>query len=204
MMNTRVKALIHNLRIAAMKRGNGRLSIKPCLLLIISIGVLFIFARPAWPFNANSVVNFNVSGKIEEPVCEVSVKPSSTIDLGTVSLQRLTGKPGASSDATAVAIAFEHCSTGMTSVTITFNGNSYSNTYPSIYQDELIYGAKNVGLQLLSAVDQKSLGPNDTYTYALPEGAERVFNMIARMYTPDGKVTAGKVAFTVTFNVTYK
>ena len=61
-----------------------------------------------------------------------------------------------------------------------------------------------MGLQLLSAVDQKNLGPNDTYTYALTDGAEHAFNMIARMYTPNGKITAGKVAYTVTFDVTYK
>jgi len=187
-----------------MKGKKCRPLMKLRFLFIISIGFVSIFASSAWAYDANSTVNFNVSGKIDEPVCEVSVKPSSAIDLGTVSFQRLTGKPGASSDATAVAIAFEHCSTGMTSVTITFNGNSFNSTYTSIYESELIDGAKNVGLQLLSAVDQKNLGPNDTYTYALTEGVEHVFNMIARMYTPDGKITAGKVAYTVTFDVTYK
>lgn len=187
-----------------MKRGNGRLSIKPCLLLIISIGVLFIFARPAWPFNANSEVNFNVSGKIEEPVCEVSVKPSSTIDLGTVSYQSLSGKPGASSAAKIVAIAFDNCSLGTASVTITFSGTSFSSTYTDIYESENIYGAKDVGLQLLSAGDQKVLGPNDSYTYAFIEGSEHVFNMNARMYTPNGRATRGSVAYTVTFNVAYR
>jgi outer membrane usher protein len=56
--------------------------------------------------------------------------------------------------------------------------------------NELIYGAKSVWVQLLSAVDQKNLGQ----TIAIPiftDGAEHVFNMIARMYTPNGRVTAG-------------
>jgi outer membrane usher protein len=34
-----------------------------------------MFVRPAWAYDANSTVNFNVTGKIEEPVCEVSVNP---------------------------------------------------------------------------------------------------------------------------------
>jgi outer membrane usher protein len=113
----------------------------------------------------------------------VSVKPSSAIDLGTVSYQRLTGKPGASSDATAVSLAFDNCSTGTASVTITFNGNSFDSTYTRIYEDELIYGAKNVGLQLLSAVDQKTWGR----TIAIPMysviALKGIFNMSARMYT---------------------
>ncbi|MDW2612026.1 fimbrial protein, partial [Escherichia coli] len=67
---------------------------KSRLLFIISIGFVSIFARPAGAYDANSTVNFNVTGKIEEPVCEVSIKPSSTIDLGTVSYQSLSGKPG--------------------------------------------------------------------------------------------------------------
>ena len=204
MMDNRMIALIHTLKMELMRRNNGGRLMKSYGVFIITIGLALIFVRPAWAYDANSTVNFNITGKIEEHVCEVSVKPSSAIDLGTVSFQRLTGKPGASSDATAVAIAFEHCSTGMTSVTITFNGNSFNSTYTSIYESELIDGAKNVGLQLLSAVDQKNLGPNDTYTYALTDGAEHAFNMIARMYTPNGKITAGKVAYTVTFDVTYK
>lgn len=89
-------------------------------------------------------------------------------------------------------------------MTITFSGNSFDSTYSSIYENELIDGAKGVGLQLLSAVDQKSLGPNDSYTYLFNEGAEPIFNMSARMYTPNGRVTAGNVAYTVTFNVSYK
>ena len=70
---------------------------------------------------------------------------------------------------------------------------------------ELIYGAKSVGLQLLSANEQKTLGPNDSYTYVFSDSPEgHSFNMSARMYTPNGRITAGNVAYTVTFNVSYK
>ena len=187
-----------------MRVNNGGILTKSHALLLIGIGLASIFIKPAWAYDANSTVNFNVTGKIEEPVCEVSVKPSSAINLGIVSYQSLTGQPGASSDEKAVSIAFDNCSTGTVSVTLTFSGNSFNSTYPSIYENEEIYGAKDVGLQLLSAGDRKSLGPNDSYTYLFDEASEHVFNMVARMYTPYGRATVGSVAYTVTFNVAYK
>lgn len=54
--------------------------------------------RCGWAYDANSTVNFNVTGTIEEPSCEVSIKPSENIDLGTVSYQHMTGKAGANSE----------------------------------------------------------------------------------------------------------
>ena len=150
------------------------------LLFIIAIGFVSVSTSPAWAYD------------------------SSNIDLGTVSYQSLSGKPGASGAAKVVSIAFDNCSTGTSSVTLTFSGFSFSGNGSSIYVNELVYGAKNVGLQLQSAVDQKSLGPGDTYTYFFNSGPEQIFNMNARMYTPNGQVTTGNVAFTVTFNVSYK
>lgn len=177
---------------------------KTLLLALCCITQLFV-SSAVWAYDAGSTVNFNVTGNIEEPVCEVAVKPSNTINLGTVSYQRLTGKPGASSETTAVALVFDNCSTGTASVTITFNGVPFDGTYTAIYENELTYGAKNVGLQLLSADEQKTLGPNDSYTYVFSDSPEgHAFNMSARMYTPNGRVTAGNVAYTVTFNVSYK
>jgi outer membrane usher protein len=55
-------------------------------LTLLLITGLLLSAMPAWAYDANTV-NFNVTGTIEEPVCEVSVKPSNAIDLGTVSYQ---------------------------------------------------------------------------------------------------------------------
>ncbi|MDE4771660.1 hypothetical protein PXW85_27125, partial [Klebsiella pneumoniae] len=42
-----------------------------------------------------STVNFNVTGTIEAPSCEVAVEPSNSIDLGTVSSQTFSGHAGA-------------------------------------------------------------------------------------------------------------
>jgi outer membrane usher protein len=54
------------------------------LLLLHRLALMFV-SQPG--LMTPNTVNFNVTGKIEEPVCEVSVKPSSAIDLGTVSYQ---------------------------------------------------------------------------------------------------------------------
>lgn len=184
----------------------GRMAIYTgCLILTGSSILLLSGITPARAYEANSTVNFNITGNIEEPVCEVSVKPSSAIDLGTVSYQRMTGKPGSSSDSTALSLVFDNCSTGTASVTIAFNGGSFDSTYSAIYDNDFVYGAKGVGLQLLSAEDGKTLGPNDQYTYTFSNDTEgHVFNMNAKMYSPYGIVSPGKVAFTVTFNVSYK
>lgn len=204
MMNINIFDLNQKIRTVAMQVNHAKPSMKSLTLLLIT-GLLLSGTMPAWAYDAANTVYFNVTGTIEEPVCDVSVKPSNAIDLGTVSYQYLTGKPGATSEATAVSLVFDNCSTGTASVTITFNGTPFDRTYTSIYENELIYGAKSVGLQLLSANEQKTLGPNDSYTYVFSDSPEgHSFNMSARMYTPNGRITAGNVAYTVTFNVSYK
>ena len=202
MNNLNILCFEHTTKMIAMRIRHAQ---SPLRLAIAAIVGLLASASSAWAYDATSTVNFNVTGNIEEPVCEVFVKPSNAISLGTVSSQRLTGKPGASSDTTTVSLAFDNCSTGTSSVTITFSGAPFDSTYPTIYVGELIDGAKDVGLQLVSAADGKTLGPNESYTYAFtasPGG--HAFDMAARMYTPYGKVTPGNVAYTVTFNVSYK
>ncbi|MBA7843875.1 fimbrial protein [Klebsiella sp. RHBSTW-00484] len=177
-----------------------------CLLVLCCITQLFVTST-AWAYDANSTVNFNVTGMIEEPSCEVLVKPSENIDLGTVSYQHMTGKPGANSESVPVQLEFDNCSKDTASVTITFSGAYFDNTYSMIYKNSQTdsSGAKGVGLQLLSLNGAKSLGPGDQYTYTFSDEARgHVFDMIARMYTPYGQITAGNVLFTATFNVSYK
>lgn len=204
MMNINIFGLNQKIRTVEMQVNHVKPLMKSRTLLLIT-GLLLSGTMPAWAYDATSTVNFNVTGTIEEPVCEVSVKPSNAIDLGTVSSQHLIGKPGATSETTAVALVFDNCSTGTASAAITFGGVPFDSTYTAIYENELIDGAKDVGLQLLSAEDQKTLGPNDSYTYVFNDSSSgHTFDMSARMYTPYGHVTAGNVAYTVTFNVSYK
>lgn len=59
-------------------------------------------------------------------------------------------------------------------------------------------------LPLLRAVEQKIQGPNDSYAEIFAEDTESVFNMIARMDTPNERITVRNIACTVTFNVSSK
>lgn len=176
-------------------------------LLVLCCTIQLFVSAAAWAYDANSTVNFNVTGTIEEPSCEVSIKPSENIDLGTVSYQHMTGKAGANSENVPVYLQFENCAQGTASVTITFSGSGYDSTYSMIYKNAQTdsSGAKGVGLQLFSLKDSKSLGPGDQYIYTFSDGeGGHTFDMIARMYTPYGQITAGGVIYAATFNVYYK
>lgn len=171
------------------------------------ICALFVISTPALAYEDSSTINFNVSGNIEEPSCDVAIKPSATIDLGTVSYQTLTGKAGSSGESTPVKLEFSNCSAGTSTVTLSFSGSYFDDTHTSIYKNNQngSDGASGVGMQLLSQADNESLGPNDRYVYTFDDSAgSHTFNMIARMYSPYGKISAGIVGFTVTFDVTYK
>lgn len=145
MMNNWMIALIHKLRMELMRVNNGGRLMKSFEVFIITIGLALMFVRPAWAYDANSTVNFNITGKIEEPVCEVSVKPSSAIDLGTVSYQSLSGKPGASSAAKIVSIAFDNCSKGTASVTLMFSGIVFVGNDINVYMNELFLVLRTCG-----------------------------------------------------------
>lgn len=188
--------------------GSSHCSLARNFGLLTSFFVIpLLWSALAWAYDASSTVNFNVTGMIEEPSCEVSVKPSDNIDLGTVSSQHLVGKPGANSSNVPVSLEFNNCSKDTAQVTITFSGAYYDDTYSMIYKNAQTdsSGAKGIGLQLFSLKDTKSLGPGDQYIYTFSDEARgHVFDMIARMYTPYGQITAGKVFFAATFNVSYK
>lgn len=179
-------------------------SVLTCALVLLP-GSFFI-APCALAYDESSTLNINVTGSIEEPSCEVAVKPPTTIDLGTVSYQTLTGKAGSHGQSTPVKLEFTNCAAGLTSVTLSFSGSSYDDTYPSIYKSNQTgsNGASGVGMQLLSQTDQQTLGPSERYLYTFDNTDTHTFNMLARMYSPYGKISAGVVGFTATFDVAYK
>ena len=55
---------------------------------------ILLLSLPALAYEGSSTVNFNVTGTIEAPSCEVAVEPSNSIDLGTVSSQTFSGHAG--------------------------------------------------------------------------------------------------------------
>ncbi|HEP1066030.1 TPA: fimbrial protein [Klebsiella aerogenes] len=185
-------------------------SIKKTGLILISrlsylTGSLFI-AASAQAYTDSSTINISVTGSIEEPSCEVAIKPATTVDLGTVSYQTLTGKAGSSGADTPVQLAFSNCAAGLSAVTLSFSGSYFDDAHSAIYKNYQTgsNGATGVGMQLLSQTDQQPLGPGNRYLFTFDNTDTHTFNMIARMYSPYGKIRAGVVGFTATFDVIYK
>ena len=94
----------------------------------------FAALLPALAYEGSSTVNFNVTGTIEAPSCEVAVEPSNSIDLGTVSSQTFSGHAGASGASVPVKLVFSSCSADASAVTIAFSGTSFDSTHASIYK----------------------------------------------------------------------
>ena len=160
---------------------------------------ILLLSLPALAYEGSSTVNFNVTGTIEAPSCEVAVEPSNSIDLGTVSSQTFSGHAGASGASVPVKLVFSSCSADASAVTIAFSGTSFDSTHASIYKNFQTgsNGASGVGLQLQSMADQQ------LYTFG-DDADIHTFNMVARMFSPYGQVRSGMVGFTATFDVAYK
>lgn len=173
----------------------------------ILVASLLLLSLPALAYEGSSTVNFNVTGTIEAPSCEVAVEPSNSIDLGTVSSQTFSGHAGASGASVPVKLVFSSCSADASAVTIAFSGAKFDNTYTSVYKNFRTGsdGASGVGMQLLTLADQQPLGPGDQYLYTFGDRADvHIFNMVACMFSPYGQVRPGIVGFTATFDVAYK
>ncbi|PJR48405.1 fimbrial protein [Klebsiella sp. H-Nf2] len=173
----------------------------------ILVASLLLLSLPALAYDGSSTINFNVTGTIEAPSCEVVVEPSNSIDLGTVSLQTFSGHAGASGANVPVKLVFSSCSADASAVTIAFSGTSFDSTHASVYKNLQTgsNGASGVGLQLMGMANQQPLGPGDQYLYTFGGRADvHTFNMVARMFSPYGQVSPGIVGFTATFDVAYK
>ncbi len=97
-------------------------------------GQPLLLSLPALAYEGSSTVNFNVTGTIEAPSCEVAVEPSNSIDLGTVSSQTFSGHAGASGASVPVKLVFSSCSADASAVIIAFSGTSFDSTHASIYK----------------------------------------------------------------------
>ncbi|VCZ13502.1 hypothetical protein BANRA_05055 [Klebsiella pneumoniae] len=129
------------------------------------VASLLLLSLPALAYEDSSTVNFNVTGTIEAPSCEVAVEPSNSIDLGTVSSQTFSGHAGASGASVPVKLVFSSCSADASAVTIAFSGTSFdSTTLQSIKLPDWQQRCQRRRLQLQGMTDQQ-LGPGDQYLY---------------------------------------
>lgn len=162
-------------------------------------------SHTASAYDSGSTVNFNVTGKIEEPSCEITIKPSSSIDLGTVSSQHMSVS-GATGRNIPVGLEFSSCSANLSSITLQFDGQSYDSTYHMIYKnlDDSNQAAQGIGLQLFTLDKMASLGPDEHYEFSFIKGSDvETLYLIARMYSPYGVKRAGVVKYSATFTTTY-
>jgi type 1 fimbria pilin len=173
----------------------------------ILVASLLLLSLPALAYEGSSTVNFNVTGTIEAPSCEVAVEPSNSIDLGTVSSQTFSGNAGSSGASVPVKLVFSSCSADASAVTIAFSGAKFDNTHASVYKNfrQAATGPAASVCNFSLMADQQPLGPGDQYLYTFGDDADvHTFNMVARMFSPYGQVRPGIVGFTATFDVAYK
>ena len=109
------------------------MNMKGCGTTGVALVSLLLLSLQALAYEGSSTVNFNVTGTIEAPSCEVAVQPSNSIDLGTVSSQTFSGYAGSSGASVPVKLVFSCCSADESAVTIAFSGAKIHDTYTSVY-----------------------------------------------------------------------
>lgn len=164
-----------------------------------------LFAHTASAFNSQDVVNFSVSGNIIQPLCTVSVPPR--VDLGVYSRQALS-VAGANSANIPLTLSLSGCSRGLTQAVVTFSGTPYDDGLwgTAIYANQLEEGAKGLGLQLYNDDGNALVNLANGASYRFPVDAQTAsgsLNLIARMYSPEGKTTAGDFQTAITLNFSY-
>ncbi|QPK01324.1 fimbrial protein [Enterobacter mori] len=172
-------------------------------------GMLLFISISARAYDANSQVDFSVTGTIEPITCNVAILPSDNVNIGTISSQHLAGIPGGNGPSTVISLQFSGCTSEVTSSTITFSGEPYDGTYAMIYKNNRSGSdaAGGIGLQLFTTSGNGAftpLGNGDAYDFQFDDTETNTFRMLARLYTPYGNVSAGAFSTTVTFNVSYQ
>lgn len=168
---------------------------------------LFTTSGAALAINS-SHVQVTVKGTVAGSSCTVIGGPSQTVDLGAASPAILN-----SSNSAWVwknfTIGLEHCPVGMGKAIITFSGEPDADN-PLYYKNTAVASegvsvADNVAIELtpnpqgddLSTGTQMVTTVNGTTHQAL-------FNVQARMISPTGRASAGKVAAHVDYTVEYQ
>lgn len=167
---------------------------------------ILLLSLPALAYEGSSTVNFNVTGTIEAPSCEVAVEPSNSIDLGTVSSQTFSGHAGASGASVPVKLVFSSCSADASAVTIAFSGTSFDSTHASIYKTSRL-AATVPAASVCSCRAWPTSSPLAPATsISIPLGTMRIsipliwWHVCFRLMA----VRSGMVGFTATFDVAYK
>ncbi|MCE9994465.1 fimbrial protein SthD [Enterobacter asburiae] len=167
--------------------------------------LLLIYAWPGAAFNSQDTVNFTVKGNIIQPLCTVNVP--SQIDLGSYARQDLS-VAGANRANVPFTITLTDCSRGLTQAVVSFSGTPYDDGEwgTVLYANQVAEGAKGLGLQLYNndGNARVNLANGVSYPFQIDEQtAAGALHIIARMYSPEGKPTAGDFHTAITLNFSY-
>ncbi|MNB93186.1 S-fimbrial adhesin protein SfaS precursor [compost metagenome] len=170
-----------------------------------SVLALLLFAHAAAAYNDQDVVNFSVSGNITQSICSVTVP--GRVDLGVYARQDLAFA-GAHSANIPFTINLTGCTQGLTRATVTFTGMPYDDgSWGSvIYANQADAGAQGIGLQIYNADGASPVNLANGVSYTFPVDAQTAggnLTLIARLYSPEGKSTAGEFSSAVTLNFIY-
>ncbi|WMY75572.1 fimbrial protein [Buttiauxella selenatireducens] len=179
---------------------------KNILLIPLTLTLLTV-SGAALAVNSNHV-QVIVNGTVGSSSCSVVGGPSMTVDLGVATPSILN-----SSNSAWVwkqfSIGLENCPMGMSKATITFTGQPDPNN-PLYYKNtavatEGVSVADNVAIQLAPQVGEKYLSTGTQMTTGVNSTTHQAqFDVQARMITPMGGATTGKVAGHIEYSVEYQ
>lgn len=173
--------------------------IRNTLTFSITVFSLLLICRPV---NADPV-GLNVTGNVVAAPCEVSSDSIlKTIDLGNGSPIDVASlyTPGSTTPWVPFTLGVENCPAGTTTATINFHGEPDASNPDDMYKN--VGGAGNIAIQLQGAGGEP-FGDGKSFTGAISNNAY-TYNLRARVYSQNGRVTSGSIAGVVTAEFTYQ
>lgn len=157
--------------------------------------------------NSNNV-QITVKGTVAGSSCTVVGGPSQTVDLGTASPSILNSSNSAWVWKT-FPISLEHCPVGMGKATITFSGEPDADN-PLYYKNTAVASegnpvADHVAIELTPYPQSDDLSTGTQMVTTVNSTTHQAqFNVQARMISPTGRASAGKVAGHIDYTVEYQ
>lgn len=161
------------------------------------------------PFvHADDNVVITVKGTLAGSSCTIVGGPSQTVDLGVAS-PAILNSANSAWEWKHFAISLEHCPIGMAKATITFTGEPDPNNAQYYKNIAVATGnvgvAENVAIELTPYPQGDFLSTGTQMVTVVNETTHAaVFDVQARMVTPLGRATAGKVSGHIDYTVEYQ
>ena len=175
-----------------------------------TLGYLFIFAWATLSSQPTmgTPTTVNITGRVIAAACTVdtTLAGGQSVDLGSVGRTNVQ-HPGQSGQWISFSLKLINCPAGTSKSTVLFTGtpdNTDSTLYANIEPSET--AASHIAIQLANDENRGSiLSNNSTMTVSIDAASRTaIFPLAARLYTPTGEVSPGKVSATVLVGFTYQ